>query len=281
VFTVVFFHAHPDDEAIATGGTMAALSDQGHRVVLVTATPGELGEIPDGLLEPGETLVERRRAELAEACEALGVSRHVELGYHDSGMAGEDSNRAPGSFAAADLGEAADRLADVLREERADALVIYDEHGVYDHPDHVKVHDVGRLAADRAATRAVYLVTLDRDRLQAMVSAGLGPPDAPDRDLTTMGEPAWRITTEIDVRHWIEAKRAAMAAHRSQIGPDSFFLAMPDEVFTEVWGSECYIRVRPDGLEQGQTASGAREPGLRLGASGGAGTLVPSATART
>ncbi len=267
--TAVFFHAHPDDEAIATGGTMAALSERGHRVVLVTATGGELGEIPDGLLDEGETLIDRRRAELAEACRALGVHRRVELGYLDSGMAGEDSNHRPGCFAEADLGAAAERFADVLREERADALVIYDEHGVYDHPDHVKVHDVGRRAADLVGTPSLYLVTLDRDRLLALAASGFGPPDAADRNIETMGEPAWRITTEVDVRPWIAAKRAAMTAHRSQIGPDSFFLAMSDELFRDVWGSECYIRVRPV-VEGGNPDT--REPDLWLdGATSGSG----------
>src|SRR3974390_196863 len=114
--TVTFFHAHPDDEAIATGGTMAALAAQGHRVVLVTATGGELGEVPEGLLDPGETLAERRARELAAACEALGVQRLVFLGYHDSGMDGDPANDDPACFWRADVDEAARRLAAVLEE---------------------------------------------------------------------------------------------------------------------------------------------------------------------
>jgi LmbE family N-acetylglucosaminyl deacetylase len=260
--TVTFFHAHPDDEAIATGGTMAALSDHGHRVVLVTATPGELGEVPEGLLEDGESLVERRRSELEQASRILGVHRHVNLGFRDSGMAGEESNHHPDSFAQADPEVAAGLLADLLREEQSTALVIYDEHGVYDHPDHVKVYDVGRLAADRAKTPVLYLATLDRDRLVALAaSSEWGPPAGSGPELETMGEPGWRITTEVDVRPWIGQKRDAMAAHRSQIGPDSFFLSMPDDVFAEVWGSECYIRVRP---ERRTPASGGREHELML-----------------
>jgi LmbE family N-acetylglucosaminyl deacetylase len=260
---VIFFHAHPDDEAIATGGTMASLAERGHRVVLVTATGGELGEIPDGLLADGETLVERRRDELAEACRILGVDHQVELGFLDSGMAGEESNHRPGSFAAADLEEAAGLLADRLRQERADVLVIYDEHGVYGHPDHVKVHDVGRRAAELADTPVLYLATLDRDRLVALqAEADFSPPDDDSgRELETMGEPGWRITTEIDVRPWIAQKRKAMAAHRSQIGPDSFFLAMPEEVFTMVWGAETYIRAWPS---VGDDAAGRRETDLVL-----------------
>src|SRR5271169_3546017 len=100
--TAVFFHAHPDDETISTGGTMAKMAAQGHRVVVVTATGGELGEVPDGLLAPGETLAERRAREVAEACDALGVARHVFLGYHDSGMDGEPSNDDPACFWQAD-----------------------------------------------------------------------------------------------------------------------------------------------------------------------------------
>ncbi len=254
---VIFFHAHPDDEAIATGGTMAALSDRGHRVVLVTATGGELGEVPEGLLADGETLVDRRRAELEEACRILGVDHQVALGFLDSGMAGEDSNRRSGSFAAADLDEAAGLLAARLRQERADVLVIYDEHGVYGHPDHVKVHDVGRRAAEQADTPVLYLATLDRDRLVALqAESDFGPPEGSGPELATMGEPGWRITTEIDVRPWIARKHEAMAAHRSQIPPDSFFLSMPDDVFTEVWGTESYIRVWPP---IGDSGSGRRE----------------------
>ncbi|MGH9098480.1 MAG: PIG-L family deacetylase, partial [Acidimicrobiales bacterium] len=166
--TVVFVHAHPDDEAIATGGTMAGLAADGHRVVLVTATAGELGEIPDGMLNDGESLADRRAVELAEAGRLLGVARQVYLGYHDSGMAGEESNQRPDAFAVADVDEAAGRLAKVLDEEHADVLVIYDEHGGYGHPDHVKVHTVGVRAADLAGTPRVFMATMDRGFLQSL-----------------------------------------------------------------------------------------------------------------
>jgi LmbE family N-acetylglucosaminyl deacetylase len=248
--TVTFFHAHPDDEAIATGGTMASLADQGHRVVLVTATRGELGEIPEGLLDPGETLTERRTGELTEACRILGVARQAFLGYLDSGMAGDAANDRAGSFAGADLGEAAAALATILVEEGSDVLVVYDEHGGYGHPDHVQVHRVGMEAANRAATPVVYMATMNRDffrTLSAQVErSDWQPPEGTTDGLETMGEPASRLTTEVDVKAWIEAKREAMRAHASQIGETSFFLAMPDDVFSTVWGQEWYIRVRPE-----------------------------------
>src|SRR5579863_2417111 len=153
--TAVFFHAHPDDEAIATGGTMAKMASEGHRVVLVTATRGELGEIPDGLLEGGQKLEDLRNNELGAASEILGVARREFLGYRDSGMAGDPSNDDAESFWNADVDEASARLAALLEEEGADILTIYDEHGGYGHPDHIQVHRVGALAAQKAATPAV------------------------------------------------------------------------------------------------------------------------------
>src|SRR3974390_2046870 len=166
--TVTFFHAHPDDEAIATGGTMAALADQGHRVLLVTATGGELGEVAAGVLHPGETLAERRAAELAEAADVLGVGRHLLLGYEDSGMEGEESSTRPGCFATADVEEAASRLAGVLTAEGSEVLVTYDEHGGYGHPDHVQVPTVGVRAAALAGTPVVYLATMDRGFMRSL-----------------------------------------------------------------------------------------------------------------
>jgi len=254
--TVIFFHAHPDDEAIATGGTMVSLAEQGHRVVLVTATGGELGEVDDGFLDPGETLAERRAVELAAAAEVLGVDRQLFLGYEDSGMAGEPSAEREGCFATVDVDEAAGRLASILDEESADVLVVYDERGGYGHPDHIQVHTVGMAAADRAGTPVVYMTTMDRDFFQDLrrsaAAAGVGLDDDLD-DADDMGEPAERITTEVDVSPWVGAKRAAMRAHASQIAEDSFFLSMPDPMFAAAFGQEWFIRVRPepDGLGHG------------------------------
>jgi len=267
--TITFFHAHPDDEAIATGGTMASLAAAGHRVVLVTATGGELGEVPEGFLSPGETLGERRAAELAEAAVILGTARQLFLGYHDSGMEGEDSNARHDVFATADVGEAADRLAAILVEETSDVLVTYDEHGGYGHPDHVRVHDVGMAAADRAGTPVVYMTTMDRDFMVELRRQAAESDHVPEDELegaATMGEPATRITTEVDVSPWIDVKREAMRAHASQISEESFFLQMPEDVFARVWGQEWYVRVRPEPVGLGD---GVREPGLLLAPDGG------------
>jgi len=243
VATAVFFHAHPDDEAIATGGTMAKMASEGHRVVIVTATRGELGETPEGMLADGETLADLRDRELEKACFALGVNRGEFLGYRDSGMAGELTNEDPESFWKADVEEAAQRLANLLIEEKADVLTIYDEHGGYGHPDHIQVHRVGKRAGEIAGTPAVFMATQNRDRVLELMTQtkdlGIEAPDAVEFE--EFGEPADRITTEIDVTAFLGPKKEAMRAHKSQIADTSFFLAMPDDVFTLVWGTEWYI----------------------------------------
>ena len=245
--TLVTFHAHPDDESIATGGTMAKAAAAGHRVVLVLATKGEHGEVADGFLDPGEEIWERRVAETHRAADLLGVQRVAFLGYVDSGMMGRPTNDAPGSFWEADTGEAAARLATILDEEGADVLTIYDDMGTYGHPDHIQVHRVGVLAAERAGTPRVYEATANRDDVRrALLEAregGLEMPGGLDPDnLESFGQPEALITTAVDVSGFIDAKRAAMAAHASQIDETSFFLAMPPDAFARAFGTEWYIR---------------------------------------
>jgi LmbE family N-acetylglucosaminyl deacetylase len=236
--TVVFLHAHPDDEAIATGGTMTSLVEDGHRVVLVLATRGEVGEVPDGFLAEGETLTERRVREVHEAADLLGVHRVAFLGYRDSGMMGDPTNDEPGSFWTAPVEEAADRLLGLLDGESPDLLVGYDEIGQYGHPDHLQVHRVGRTVAGRLGVRLVES-TINREQL-ARGLATLRPEEVPDLD--GVGMPESRIHLAVDVRPWLERKRAAMRAHASQIADDSFFLALGPDAFADVFGTEWYIR---------------------------------------
>ena len=247
--TLVTFHAHPDDEAIATGGVMARAAAEGHRVVLVLATRGEVGEVPDGFLADGEELAERRVGEAEAAAKILGVARVAFLGYRDSGMADEPTNTAPNAFASADLDEAAERLAAILREENADVLTVYDENGGYGHPDHIQVHRVGVRGAELAGVDRVYESTLNRDYIVGLMRARVSEmpdiPDAPNPDDFTMGSSEDAITTTVDVRDFVEAKRAAMVAHASQISPDSFFLQLPLDAFREAFGYEWFIRRGP------------------------------------
>lgn len=248
--TIVFFHAHPDDEAIGTGGTMAKMAAAGHRVVLVTATRGEEGEVDDGFLAEGETLGERREAEVIESASILGVARREFLGYRDSGMMGEPTNDDPACFWQAEVEVAAARLAVILREEKPDVLTVYDEHGAYGHPDHIQVHRVGHRAAEMVGTARIYEATINRDRARLLSDAARADEDDPDPveggdPLEGIGLPDDQISTSIDVRDQLHLKRKAMLAHASQIAADSWFMSMPDEVFVEVWGDEWFRRVRP------------------------------------
>jgi LmbE family N-acetylglucosaminyl deacetylase len=248
VATVVFFHAHPDDECMATAGTMAQLTSEGHRVVLVTATDGAQGEVPDGFLDPGEDLASRRRQELEKSCEVLGVERLELLGYGDSGMIGTPANDDPDCFWQTDVEGAAERLAAILREEEAEVLTCYDEHGGYGHPDHIQVHRVGLRAAELAGVPRCYMSTINRDRVVELISAArelgldLGGPEE-DFDPQEFGVEEARITTEIDVSGFLELKRRAMEAHASQIRPDTFPLSLPPEAFGAAFGTEWYMRV--------------------------------------
>ena len=244
--TLVCFHAHPDDEAIATGGSMAKAAAAGHRVVLVVATRGEHGEVDEGFLGEDEPLAERRVAETNAAAEILGVSRVEFLDYVDSGMIGTPENDAKESFWQADVDEAARSLAAILTEEQADVLTAYDENGVYGHPDHIQVHRVGVAAGRLAGTPKVYLNTINQDFLKRemarMADLGFDPPgDVDPGDLESLGVSEDRITTAVDVRDYVAVKRRAMAAHASQISETSFFLAMPEEMFTVGFGTEWYI----------------------------------------
>ncbi|HVF54203.1 MAG TPA: PIG-L family deacetylase [Actinomycetota bacterium] len=249
--TLVTFHAHPDDEAIACGGTIVKAVRDGHRVVLVVATKGENGEVDDGFLDPEETLWERRVLETEAAAKILGIHRVEFLGYFDSGMMGTPQNDEPGSFWTADVEAAAQKLAEILREENADILTVYDDNGSYGHPDHIQVHRVGIRAAELAGTPKVFEVVIDKDELtrsmEKMAEMGMGLSD--DMDISNMGVPSEVITTRVDAKPFLDVKRAAMAAHASQISETSFFLAMLPKYFEEAFGTEPYVlRGAPDGF---------------------------------
>ena len=257
--TLVCLHAHPDDEALSTGGTMARAKAEGHRVVLVVATNGEHGEVPEDLRD-GETLVDRRRAETEASASALGVDRVVWLGYRDSGMTGWEQNADPSSFLQAAVEEAAARLAAVLEEESADVLTTYDWHGNYGHPDHVKVHQVGHRAAEVAATPRVFEATMNRDAIARMMEEHRGTddlfgeaaedfdPNGPADDGNPFGTAEADITLAVDVDAYVGRKRAAIAAHRSQVTDTTMFLEMPDEIFRAAFRTEWYIEPGVEGI---------------------------------
>ena len=159
--TIVFFHAHPDDEALSTAGTMTLLSESGDRVILVVATRGEEGEPVPGILKAGEPLEERRTEELIKSASILGVSRVEFLNYRDSGMIDSPTTSNPDCFWQANIEEATLRLSNLLCEESVDLLVIYDPNGGYGHPDHIQVHRVGTHWADQTGIENIRWTTLN------------------------------------------------------------------------------------------------------------------------
>ncbi len=248
--TIVFVHAHPDDEALLTSGTMARAVAEGIRVVLVVATDGGAGLASS---EHSDDLAAVRARELNESCRALGVQRHLYLGYADSGLHGDAPSVAGGplTLCRASIEEAAQALAVILREESADVLVTYDRHGGYGHPDHIRSHEVSIRAAELAGTRRIFEATAPRDLIVlGLKLVGLVYRFPPEFDPSTF-ELAFSakadITHRVNVGKYIDAKRASMRAHASQATSDSgdrtlaAFLRIPKPVYKRVFGTEYYI----------------------------------------
>lgn len=241
--TLVCFHAHPDDEALSTGGLMAKAASDGHRVVLVCATRGEHGEPKPGVLDDGELLQDRRVNELSLSCEILGADAPRFLDYEDSGMIGEPTNDSPACFWQADLDEAAARLEAILREVDASVMTIYDDHGLYGHPDHIQVHRVGLAAAKLIGDDLkVYESTVNRDvalaSFERMSEAGEEGPSL--EDMQEFGVAQKDLAYSMDITDYIDVKRKSMRAHASQISEEDFFLTIPNEAFGHMFGTEWF-----------------------------------------
>ncbi|TDC95010.1 PIG-L family deacetylase [Nonomuraea deserti] len=248
----MFFHAHPDDEALLTAGTMAMLAAEGHRVVLVVATAGERGLAE---MEPGEALGETRLKELYTSAALLGCARVECLGYGDSGLSpqgGSADERPDNAFIDADTEEAAKALAAILQEEEAELLAIYDPAGGYGHPDHVQVHRVGKRASKIAGTPIVLEATVNRDPLVRLLRLASRfyrfPPEFDVRTFESAYSASETITHRVNVRKYTKQKRASMAAHASQAsGGDSdrtlaVMLKVPRPLYRLVFGTEWYVR---------------------------------------
>jgi LmbE family N-acetylglucosaminyl deacetylase len=273
VATVLAFHAHPDDEVLLTGGTLAKLAARGHRVVVVVATDGVMGPVS----EPGSR---RRLDELRESASVLGVARVMHLGYADSGhgpvLYPDPPDRV--RFARADVSEAAGKLAELVRQERADLLLSYDANGGYGHRDHVMVHEVGARAAELAGVR-VLAATVPRELVSVLVAV-LRPLRVVVRyDLASARRaftPRSAITHRVDVRAFAASKRAALAAHRSQAGPGNraaralwLLTRLPVPVFRLALGREWFAE--PGTMRTGTYCGDVLEPARPRGA----GTTAP------
>ncbi|HEY2075278.1 MAG TPA: N-acetyl-1-D-myo-inositol-2-amino-2-deoxy-alpha-D-glucopyranoside deacetylase [Streptosporangiaceae bacterium] len=284
---VLLVHAHPDDESIGTGATMAKYAAQGAQVTLVTCTLGELGEVIPAQLahlawDADGGLGQYRIGELAAACRALGVSDHRFLGgagrWRDSGMMGTPSNDWPGSFWQADVDEAAGELLAVIREVQPQVLVTYDDNGFYGHPDHIQAHRVAWRAFELAngLVSKFYATAIPRSVLaEAMAllpdASGDGGQQVGGADFTRVesvaelpfGTDDENVTTAIDARDYLGAKLAAMRAHATQIAVDSPFFALSDNVGQRALGTEHYTLLA--GPAWTGTGPGDREPDLFAG----------------
>jgi N-acetyl-1-D-myo-inositol-2-amino-2-deoxy-alpha-D-glucopyranoside deacetylase len=260
---VLMVHAHPDDECLSTGGTLARYSAEGVRTVLVIATGGEEGEIVVPELDTPENharLSAIRDEELACSVGHLGVSQLERLGYRDSGMVGTESNHHPDCFHQADPEQAIGRVVALVRRHRPHVLVTYDERGGYGHPDHIACHKATVGAFEAAGDPArfpeagpswqplkLYFTALPRERLQAawgrMKELGMPSPlDNPEFDLAMFTVPEAVVTSAVPVHDYIEQKRRAIACHVTQIRQDGPFLAMPEDLAREAFGTEHYVR---------------------------------------
>jgi N-acetyl-1-D-myo-inositol-2-amino-2-deoxy-alpha-D-glucopyranoside deacetylase len=247
--SLLLVHAHPDDESIGTGATMAKYAAEGARVTLVTCTLGELGEIiPPDLrhLFPDE-LGQHRIGELDRACQALGVADHRFLGgegrYRDSGMMGLPDNDDPRCFWQADVDEAAQALAKVIDEVEASVIVTYDANGFYGHPDHIQAHRVTRRAwALAGRTVTPYAIAMPRSVLARAVELPADSWFARNHDLS-VSVPDDQVTTEVDGSAWFAAKRDAMRAHETQITVDGDYFALSNEVGQRILATEYYTQL--------------------------------------
>lgn len=253
--TLMAVHAHPDDEASSTGGILARYAAEGVTTVLVTCTDGRCGDGPGGV-KPGEAghdptaVVTMRQAELEASCATLKVAHLELLGYADSGMMGWAANDAPGALWNTPVAEAAERLAELIRQHRPDVVVTYDENGFYGHPDHIQANRITMAAvALTDVVRKVYWTTVPRTAMenfgQVMQELGIEW-DAPDTDPTPNGPPIGlpddEITTWVDTSAYGSQKFEALAAHASQ-GENIFFLQLGRDRFTELMGMETFVRV--------------------------------------
>ncbi len=255
-------HAHPDDEASKGAATMARYAAEGNRVMVVTCTGGERGDILNPAMDrPGvlENIIDIRREEMATAVEALGIE-HVWLGHVDSGLPqGDPLPPLPeGCFALADGVEVATELVGIIREFRPHVIITYDENGGYPHPDHLKVHEASMIAWDRAGDpdfapetgqpwtplKLYYSHGFVRQRMQLfhdlLIREGRTSPYGPmlERWERNRADIMARVTTQVECSEYFPQREAALRAHATQIDPAGAFLATPAAVQQQLWPTE-------------------------------------------
>ncbi|MFD9895003.1 N-acetyl-1-D-myo-inositol-2-amino-2-deoxy-alpha-D-glucopyranoside deacetylase [Amycolatopsis sp. NPDC059027] len=264
---LLLVHAHPDDESITTGGTIARYAAEGADVTLVTCTLGEEGEIvPPRLAQLGSWAADQlggyRSGELAGACAALGVTRHRYLGgmgrWRDSGMAGTPAAAHPRAFTGGSPDEQAAQLAEILAEVEPQVVVTYDAFGGYGHPDHIRAHEITMAAAMRAASvaRIFHVVasrTALREGLAALRADGTSPFRVPE-DGELPETPDETITSRIDVGAYLGQRLSALRAHETQLtvaGDATVHFALTNDIAQPIPPHEYFVLAKgpADGAE--------------------------------
>ena len=276
---ILLVHAHPDDETINNGATMALYADKGAQVTLITCTRGEEGEV----LVPGlahlassdqDLLGNHRETELALAMKALGITDYRFLGapsvkFRDSGMMGTEPNNRPDVFWQADLETAAKILVEVIDEIKPHILITYDEFGGYGHPDHIQAHRVAMRASELSTwqIQKIYWNTMPKsviaqgmEKMKEIGSDFFGAESVDDLPFAKDDE---FVTTLIDGSAYVDAKMAAMKAHETQIALDGPFFALSNKLGLKVWGQEFYTLVK--GVKAGALDANSRETDLFAG----------------
>lgn len=242
----LFLHAHPDDEAIFTGGIIRKLINDGNNVHVVFATGGELGANSNDDISTQEL----RHAETNKAGKILGVTSIDFLGYHDSGLV--ISSFPENAFATCDIKDAALRLSGLVDRHEIDVMVCDDEFGIYGHPDHVQAHKVGKACAELCEVDELYYSTVDREFLHFvethLVEEALKSSDISTLFMahSTLGMSSVEITHTLNVEDVIAQKRDAMAAHASQIDDTSSALSLEYDQFKAVYGHEWFVKAIDD-----------------------------------
>lgn len=259
-YRIMLVHAHPDDETINNGATMALYAALGAQVTLITCTRGEEGEVltPELThLASSETdaLGEHREIELANAMKALGVTdfRFLAEGegkYRDSGMMGTEPNNRPDVFWQADFEEASDYLVKVIEEVKPHILITYDEIGGYGHPDHIQAHRIAMRASEKSKwqIQKIYWNTMPKsvlaESMAKMKELGSDFFGADNVDDLPFAKEDSFVTSLIDGNSFVDAKMAAMKAHHTQIALDGPFFALSNNLGLQVWGHEYYTLVK-------------------------------------
>src|ERR1700682_879140 len=248
--TLMAVHAHPDDEGIQTGGVLALAAQRGIKTVLVTCTNGEMGDSPDGLKpeaagHDSAATSELRLRELRIACEALSIGDLELLGYRDSGMMGWPQNDDPTCFWRTPVEEAVRRVAELMERHRPDVVITYDANGLYGHPDHIQAHRATMGAAERTGIpQKIYEIAFPRSLMEAWAEmqrqAGAEPPPQEEGQMP-FGTPDELITATIDISSALDAKKASIYAHESQMA-NFDFLKLDEDVLKAGFGQEYFVR---------------------------------------